>query len=101
MKRDCCTAEHAVDILIDKWSTTIIAELRENPHSFAELGKIDGITSQELAKTLNLLIREGVIAKKPIDGENVEENYTITAYGLEMDAIIESLKIWGTLIDET
>ena len=61
--RDCRVRE-VLDMVADKWSLYVVAELGHNPRRFNELKRrVDGISQRMLTVTLRGLERDGILTR--------------------------------------
>jgi DNA-binding HxlR family transcriptional regulator len=97
---EACTVNLTVKYLTKKWTLLIILELYKGPgytRRFSELMEaLGGITQKILSERLKELEAEGIVTKQ-VDATTfpVKSEYTLTASGLELVAVIRGIKTWA------
>ena len=90
-----CPAQEAFKILANKWSLMIIKELSDDKLRFNRIKKnIDGISSRELSKRLEVLEKVGAIYRNIISTKPIMVEYSLTEAGRELTYAIEILHNW-------
>jgi DNA-binding HxlR family transcriptional regulator len=86
----------ALDVVSGKWKIRILAALSWGPKRFVDLQLIiDGIGTKMLAKELQDLEINGLIARVVTASRPVVINYEVTSYGLTLKTVIKALSEWG------
>ena len=90
-----CPSQEAFKILANKWSLMIIKELSGENLGFNRIKKkIDGISSRELSKRLEVLEEIGAINRNIISIKPIMVEYSLTEAGKELTDAIEILHNW-------
>ena len=90
-----CPAQEAFKILANKWSLIIIKKLSGENLRFNRIKKkIDGISSRELSKRLEVLEKIGAINRNIISIKPIMVEYSLTEAGKELTDAIEILHNW-------
>ena len=90
-----CPAQEAFKILANKWSLIIIKKLSGENLRFNRIKKkIDGISSRELSKRLEVLEEIGAINRNIISIKPIMVKYSLTEAGKELTDAIEILHNW-------
>ncbi|RZV40430.1 MAG: transcriptional regulator [Candidatus Acidulodesulfobacterium acidiphilum] len=93
--KNYCPAQEAFKVLANKWSLMIIKELSSEKMRFNAIKKkIDGISSRELSKRLEVLEQIGAINRKIISIKPIMVEYSLTEAGNELTDAIEILHDW-------
>ena len=88
-----CPVAKATELLDQRWTMLIIRELLLGSRHFNDIRRgVPKMSPSLLSKRLHDLIRAGIVERRN-DGHEVE--YTLTAAGKELQAIVESLGAWG------
>ena len=90
-----CPAQEAFKILANKWSLIIIKELSGENLRFNRIKKkIEGISSRELSKRLEVLEEIGAVNRNIISIKPIMVEYSLTEAGKELTDAIEILHNW-------
>ena len=90
-----CPAQEAFKILANKWSLIIIKKLSGENLRFNRIKKkIEGISSRELSKRLEVLEEIGAINRNIISIKPIMVEYSLTESGKELTDAIEILHNW-------
>ena len=90
-----CPAQEAFKVLANKWSLMIIKELSNEKMRFNAIKKtIEGISSRELSKRLEVLEQIGAISRNIISVKPIMVEYSLTEAGKELTDAIEILHNW-------
>ena len=90
-----CPAQEAFKILANKWSLMIIKELSSENLRFNRIKKkIEGISSRELSKRLEVLEEIGAVNRNIISIKPIMVEYSLTEAGKELTDAIEILHNW-------
>ncbi len=88
-----CPVAKATELLDQRWTMLIIRELLLGSRHFNDIRRgVPKMSPSLLSKRLHDLTRAGIVERRN-DGHEVE--YTLTAAGKELQAIVESLGAWG------
>lgn len=87
-----CTAE----IIGSKWTAVIVHDLSEGPRRFSELERAcPGISPRTLSERLDMLEREGVVARHSFPESPPRVEYELTAKGEGLLPIIRAMSEFG------
>ena len=90
-----CPAQEAFKILANKWSLMVIKELSGENLRFNRIKKkIEGISSRELSKRLEVLEEIGSVNRNIISIKPIMVEYSLTEAGKELTDAIEILHNW-------
>ena len=90
-----CPAQEAFKILANKWSLIIIKKLSGENLRFNRIKKkIEGISSRELSKRLEVLEEIGAVNRNIISIKPIMVEYSLTEAGKELTDAIEILHNW-------
>mgnify|MGYP001626466992 CR=1 FL=1 len=93
--KNYCPAQEAFKVLANKWSLLIIKELSSEKMRFNAIKKkIEGISSRELSKRLEVLEEIGAISRNIISIKPIMVEYSLTEAGKELTDAIEILHDW-------
>jgi DNA-binding HxlR family transcriptional regulator len=91
-----CPIAKAAEILGDRWTLLIVRDLLLGTHHFNALERgLPGISRGLLAERLRRLERMGIIAKRENPNDRKRTEYIPTQAGLELQAVIQALLVWG------
>lgn len=89
-----CPSRPILDQIANKWSLLVLAVLQE-PRRFNEIKRrLPGITQRVLTQTLRRLERNGMVARKVIDGRVLGVEYSLTPLGLSLREPFATLFAW-------
>lgn len=94
-----CAIEAALDVIGNKWKGVILFHLLGGTKRFNELRKvIPSLTQRMLTLQLRELEQDHVILRTvyPVVPPKVE--YSLTAFGLELQPILIALRDWGAVV---
>ena len=85
-----------LDRLADKWSFLILTHLRTGPGRFNQLRRdIGGISQKALSQSLRKLERDGLVNREAFATVPVTVEYSLTALGLSLAALVDPLAAWA------
>lgn len=93
-----CRVEDALSILVGKWKPIILLHLlQKGTLRFSELKRsLPGVTQKMLTKQLRELEDEAIVKRVVYPQVPPKVEYSITAYGKELEPILEAMHEWGT-----
>lgn len=77
--------------ICSRWSLEVLACVDAGPVGFNELARSVGIDNGCLGRTLRRLMEVGLISRQVDGGSPVRVRYSLTAFGQDVVAILESL----------
>lgn len=90
-----CPVAMATEILGDRWTLLIIRDLISGMRHFNDLERgLPGISRGLLSERLRRLEQVGVLEKYS-HGRGRKTEYRLTAAGMDLSGVIQSLTIWG------
>ena len=97
-----CPTRQALDRIADKWTALIVGLLADRPHRFGELRRgIEGISHKVLTQVLRSLERDGLVARRVLDGVPAPVEYSLTASGATLIEPLAAIRKWAeTHIEE-
>lgn len=79
-----------------KWKPTILWQLGQGVHRFAELRRAVGEISEKiLTEQLRELERDGLVAREEFPGYPRRVEYRLTPRGRELDELLDPVGQWG------
>lgn len=90
-----CPSREILNHITSTWGSLVLVLLLEQTYRFSELRKrIGGISEKMLAQTLQLLEKDGFVARKvyPVIPPKVE--YSLTPLGKDVAEKVSALKDW-------
>jgi DNA-binding HxlR family transcriptional regulator len=96
-----CPLEVAIRITGGRWRLILIYCLLNGPKRFSDLEReIPGISQRMLTLDLRKLEQAGIISRKIIADVPVKVEYQLTPEGLELQSVVNGLRLWGQQIIE-
>lgn len=96
---DCgveCPVQRAARLVEGKWTTLVVRELLGGTRRFTELQRaIAGISPRLLTERLRLLEHEGALTRAVHATIPPTTEYTLTAHGRRLQAVIEAMAAFG------
>lgn len=88
--------ESAVTLLSKKWSVSVLRVLlRDGPLGFSALKqRLDGVSGKVLTDCLDALQEGDLVERRVIQQEPLRVEYSLTAKGADLEALIEDLETW-------
>ncbi|MCB1338078.1 MAG: helix-turn-helix transcriptional regulator [Maritimibacter sp.] len=91
-----CPVRHVLDHVAAKWTTLILAELKEGPCRFNALARaLPDISKRMLTQGLRDLERDGLIAREVFPTKPPSVEYRLTALGRELMVPLGGLIGWA------
>lgn len=91
-----CPVALTVSLLGSKWKLLIIRNLMARPWHYNELFRdLEGISRKVLSQSLSSMMEDGLVARREIDSNPVQVEYSLTDLGQSMRPIIQSMEDWG------
>lgn len=97
VRRDAvtCNARDVLDRVGDRWSLSVVYELRDGTRRFTELKHaVDGISQRMLTVTLRNLERDGLVARTVYPVVPPRVDYELTAMGQTLLSAASELIAW-------
>lgn len=92
-----CPSRKLLDHITSKWGVLILIALSEGEQRWSELRRrADGISEKMLAQTLRTLERDGLVMRKAHTVIPPRVDYSLTASGHELSALLIPLAIWAS-----
>lgn len=92
-----CPVELALDVLGGKWSTVVLAHLKEGVHHYGELRRrIPEVSDKVLVQRLRTLEARGLVTRHT-EGDAPWQGvtYRLTDEGRSLTPVLEALYAWG------
>jgi DNA-binding HxlR family transcriptional regulator len=94
---DGCMAAHALNLVGDRWCLLIVRELLPGPRRFTDLREgLPGLSANVLTQRLDALESDRVLRRRKLPPPARAWVYELTAWGRELEPILEALARWGT-----
>ncbi len=91
-----CPVEGTLTVIGGKWKGVVLYHLLDGTKRFNELGrKMPGVTQRMLTRQLRELEQDGLVNRKVYAEVPPRVEYSLTAKGETLRAIILALKDWG------
>ena len=91
-----CPSRVVLDHVMSKWGPLVLLALADDePVRWSELRRrAEGVSEKMLAQTLRTLVADGFVHReaRPVVPPHVE--YSLTARGLELAALLQPLMVW-------
>lgn len=96
VRRSHCPIACALDLIGDKWTLLVIRDLSFGKTHFKEFTRSpEGIATNILADRLSRLTAVGLVEKQASPGSPGRDAYHLTAKGLTLLPVLESVARWG------
>jgi len=96
LSNDICPVARTAEIISGKWTLLIIRDLTSGVKRFHQLERsLQGISPKTLSERLRTLEDEGVIIRETFAEMPPRVEYSLTAKGHDLLAVIESLRTYG------
>ena len=96
-KRSLCPIATTLDIIGDKWTLLIVRDIglfgRYKNKDFQDAG--EGIPTNILADRLKLLVKHGIVEKRPYQDNPPRYEYHLTDAGKDLLPVIKSMAMWA------
>ncbi len=95
--RETCPVRAALDVIRGRWKASILFELcKEGVRRFSDLqAAMPEIRAQVLTVQLRELEAEGVIIRKVYAEVPARVEYSLSAHGARLSAVMDQLEEWG------
>jgi DNA-binding HxlR family transcriptional regulator len=91
-----CTVERTLEIIGGKWTTLILRDLLRGTKRFGELRtSLGAVSPKTLSDRLRFLEERGIVQRTSYPEIPPRVEYTLTARGRDLGAIIDAMAIWG------
>jgi DNA-binding HxlR family transcriptional regulator len=92
---DGCAIARALDVVGERWSLLVVRELLLGPKRYTDLRRgLPNASPNVLAERLRELEESGVIQRRKLPPPAAARVYELTAWGLELEAIVTALGRW-------
>lgn len=93
---DLCPVARTAEIISGKWTLLIIRDLATGTKRFSQLERsLHGISPKTLSERLCSLEHEGIITRRTFAEVPPKVEYTLTAKGQDLVALIETMRAYG------
>lgn len=93
---DTCALREVVDLIGDKWSTSVLVALETGPRRFSELERATGASRRMLTLTLRNLERNGLVSRTVYAEVPPKVVYATTPLVRQIREPLEALSEWLT-----
>lgn len=94
--RASCAASGVLRRVGDKWSVLVLALLAERPYGFNELDRaVHGLSRRILIRTLQTLVRDGLVSRTAHDGVAARVDYALTDLGRSLLPLVTAVGRWA------
>ncbi len=91
-----CPIARAADLIGDSWSLLIVRDLLKGSRRFSDLvTSLEGISTRTLTKKLQLLEKNGILAREQFSEKPPRVEYSLTEKGRAFKTIIADMKKYG------
>lgn len=91
-----CGFARALEVVGERWALLVVRDLLVGPKRFTDLLRgLPGIPSNVLTARLKELENAGVVRRRVLPRPARAVVYELTAYGLELEAVVVELGRWG------
>ncbi len=90
-----CPANAVLNLLSGRWTLHIVRSLLDGKTRFNEIARANGLNPVTLRERLRGLEEEGVVTRTVVSEMPPHVEYTLTAKGLALNGVFESLAQWG------
>ena len=98
---DKCPVTFFVRLVGGKWKPIILFHLSKGPRRFGELDvRIDGLSRKVLTDQLKELEQDGLVIRKAYKEIPPRVEYELTAFGLALLPVFESMSNWSHFYNE-
>ncbi len=95
-RRYHCPVEVTAELIGGKWTTVILAHLKQEPLRFSELRRLmPAITEKMLAQRLRELESGGLVLRTVLGDTPPHVRYELTAEGRSLGPALQALYDWG------
>lgn len=88
-----CSVAQTLDVIGERWTLLILRDAFMGSKRFQQFQSNLGIARNILTTRLNRLVEEGILAKRPAEGEHHE--YVLTDKGLDLQPVLLAMAHWG------
>lgn len=94
-----CAVAACAEIVSGKWTLLVLRDLAGGPRSFSELERsLAGISPRTLCDRLKLLASHGLVTRTRIKGLPPRTSYELTARGVGLVPVIETMRRVGEVL---
>jgi len=92
-----CSIARSLEVLGERWTFLILREAWYGVTRFSDLEQVLGCARNLLASRLQMLVREGILAREPyhVPGERARSHYVLTEKGQQLLPALLALMEWG------
>ena len=88
-----CSVAQTLDVIGERWTLLILRDAFMGSKRFQQFQSNLGIARNILTTRLNRLVEEGILIKRPAEGEHHE--YVLTDKGLDLQPVLLAMAHWG------
>lgn len=91
-----CPVEVAMELVGGKWTSVILAHIKESPRRFSELRRlIPDVSEKMLTQRLRQLERDGLVSRTVKSSTPPHVSYALTDAGQSLAPALQALYDWG------
>jgi DNA-binding HxlR family transcriptional regulator len=91
-----CVVERTLEVIGGKWTTLILRDLLRGTRRFGQLrSSLGAVSPKTLTDRLRFLESRGIVERMVYAEIPPRVEYTLTARGRELGAIIDAMAAWG------
>src|SRR6266516_2102528 len=92
----CPRYEHAIQLLVKRWTGLILDSLMDGPRRFCELtATVEGLSDRFLSDRLRELEAEGIIERVVYPQIPVRVEYRLTEKGRDLKPVVQAIHEWA------
>lgn len=92
----CAVYQHTVELIGRRWTGAIVRALLSGVTRFSDLSEtVPGLSDRMLAERLKELEAAGIVLRTVIPETPVRVEYSLTAKGRDLDAVIQAVAAWA------
>lgn len=85
----------SIDYAGDRWTQQVLSTFFLGAHRFDEIRRSCGMATNILSNRLKLLVRHGMLRRRPCADSPRHQEYVLTAKGMDVYPIVLTLMKWG------
>jgi DNA-binding HxlR family transcriptional regulator len=90
-----CSIAQCLEVTGDWWTPLILRDVFLGMHRFDELQADLGISRNVLARRLDQLVADGILARQPYSDTPPRAEYVLTEKGRDLWPVLDAMRRWG------
>jgi DNA-binding HxlR family transcriptional regulator len=90
-----CSVAQCLEVVGERWTMLVVRDAFRGMRRFEDFRTSTGISRNTLTDRLDLLVREGVLERRPYQERPPRHEYLLTDKGRDLWHVVTAMREWG------